>query len=653
MTLFRQLFLGSAILFLVLLLGVEAIYLANARVYLQQQLESHSQDAATSLSMWLGSRGSISDRTLVETVINPVFDRGYFQSIQVVTISGEVVARKELPVAQGGVPAWFVELFPLRAPSRESIISAGWNELGRVSVVSHPHFAYLQLWHTGIETLSWLAAAFILALLGLRVFLAGILRPLRAIEGAAVAIGERDFRTIAFVPAARELRSVVLAINSLSTKIQRVIDEESARAEQLRKQAYEDPVTGLYNRRGFEHQFANIVAAGRDVHSGVIILLQLDSLKQFNDRHGHVRADELLAQVARSVLEACRGHTVLAARLAGADFAVAAVNLNATEAEKLLSLVSSHAAACLAGEALSEEVVFHCGAVHFESGQPEISALLSSADLALARARGREAGAFNLIFAKEVSEPARGSQHWRRAIESALESNRFSLYAQPVMALPGRTLLHQEVMARLLDENGSVVPAAQFLPMAARHGLMPRLDLAMIRKLIARIGSDKESRARISLNIAAQTIADQDATRQLFDLLLANPQLASRLVFEMTEFGAVQDAAVTRAFASKLRSLGSGFALDNFGLHRAGLSALPALLPAYVKLAAEFTRRMVDDVGTRFLITSLSRIAQPLEITLIAQAVEQESILRGLEELGVGGYQGYISGKPAPFGVED
>jgi EAL domain-containing protein (putative c-di-GMP-specific phosphodiesterase class I) len=319
----------------------------------------------------------------------------------------------------------------------------------------------------------------------------------------------------------------------------------------------------------------------------------------------------------------------------------------------LLSLVSSHTAACLAGEALSEEVVFHCGAVHFESGQPEISALLSSADLALARARGREAGAFNLTFAKEVSEPARGSQHWRRAIESALESNRFSLYAQPVMALPGRTLLHQEVMARLLDENGSIVPAAQFLPMAARHGLMPRLDLAMIRKLIARIGSDKESRAHISLNIAAQTIADQDATQPLFDLLLANPQLASRLVFEMTEFGAVRDAAVTRAFASKLRSLGSGFALDNFGLHRAGLSALPALLPAYVKLAAEFTRRMVDDVDTRFLITSLSRIAQPLEITLIAQAVEQESILRGLEELGVGGYQGYISGEPAPFGVED
>lgn len=661
MTLFRQLYVGSACLFLVLLLGVEAIYLANARVYLQQQLDSHSQDAATSLAMWLGSRGSITDKTLVETVINPVFDRGYYQSIQVRTLAGEVVAHKELPVAEGAVPAWFVELFPLSAPRRQSIISAGWIELGRVAVVSHPHFAYLQLWHTGIQTLSWLAAAFVLVLIGLRIFLAGILRPLRAIEETAIAIGERDFRTVGFIPAARELRSVVRAINSLSTKIRRVIDEESARAELLRKQAYEDPVTGLYNRRGFQQEFANIVVEGREVFSGVMILLQLENLRRFNDRHGHVRADEVLAMVAHAVMDACRDRAVFSGRLSGADFAIAAINLHAADSENLLSLISSHVAMSLAGESLSEEIAFHCGAVHFElgqpgisplrseSGQPELSALLSSADLVLARARERESGAVEIIFSREVHSPARGSQYWHRTIESALVTDRFSLYVQPVMALPGRTLLHQEVMARLLDDNGSIVPAAQFLPMAARHGLLPRLDLAMIRDLIARMGRDTKSRTPISLNIAAQTIADQDTTRQLFDLLLANPQLASRLVFEMTEFGAARNGAVTREFASKVRSLGAGFALDNFGLHRAGLSELPVLLPAYVKLAAEFTRGVADDAANRFLITSLSRIAQPLEITLIAQAVELDSELHVLEELGVGGYQGYISGKPALF----
>jgi diguanylate cyclase (GGDEF)-like protein len=649
MTLFRQLFAGSALLFLVLLLGVEGIYLANARLYLQQQLESHSQDAATSLSMWLGSQGSVSDRTLVETVINPVFDRGYFQSIRVVSVSGETIARKDLPLNQGDVPAWFVELFPLRAPSSESIISAGWKELGRVSVVSHPHFAYLQLWHTGAQTMSWLVAAFILAMIGMRVFLLNILRPLRAIEETAVAIAERDFRTIAIVPTARELKSVVLAINGLSAKIRHVIEDESLRAERLRKEAYEDPVTGLLNRRGFEQQFATIVGTGRDVFSGVIALLQLDNLKRINDRFGHVRADELLAQVGRVLLEACKRRSVLGARLTGADFAVAAINLDAAEAQKLLSLLSSHVAMYLAGESLSKEITFRCGAAHFESGQPEISTLLASADLALARDRGSESGAFEVESVKAGQGPTRGSQYWRSAIEKALATDRFSLYAQPVMALPGRTLLHREVMARLLDEDGNVLPAAEFLPMAARHGLLPQLDLAMIRKLVARLGRDTHAQHRISLNIAAQTISDENAVQQLFDLLHANRGIAARLVFEMTEFSAAREAAVTRDFAVKLRALGAGFALDNFGLHRAGLSTLPALLPAYIKLSADFTRGIVDDADTRFLITSLSRIAQPLEITLIAQVVEDEAILPNLEALGVRGYQGYLFGKPAPF----
>lgn len=649
MTLFRQLFLGSAALFLVLLLGVEGIYLANARLYLQQQLESHSQDAATSLAMWLGSQGSVSDRTLVETVINPVFDRGYFQSIRIVAVSGEIIARKDLPVSQGDVPQWFVELFPLRAPGSESIISAGWKQLGRVSVVSHPHFAYLQLWHTGAQTLSWLIAAFILAMIGMRAFLLNILGPLRAIEETAVAIAERDFRTIALVPAARELRSVVLAMNGLSAKIRQMIDEESIRAERLRTEAYEDPVTGLSNRRGFEQQFANIAGAGREVFSGVIALLQLENLKLINERYGRARADELLAQVARVILEACGDRSVLGARLTGADFAVAAINLDAAETEKLLSLLSSHVAMFLAAESLSQDITVRCGAAHFESGQPEISALLASADLALARDRGGESGAFEVISVKTEYGAARGSQYWRGAIEDALAQDRFSLYAQPVMALPDRSVLHVEVMARLLDEAGKILPAAEFLPMAARHGLLPLLDLAMIRKLVARLGSGAQADARISVNIAAQTIADPNALPQLLELLRDNGGIASRLVFEMTEFAAARDAAVTRDFASKVRALDAGFALDNFGLHRAGLASLPGLLPAYVKLAAEFTRGIVDDADTRFLVTSLSRIAQPLEITLIAQAVENEATLQNLEELGVRGYQGYVFGKPAPF----
>ena len=115
MTLLRQLILGVSVLFFVLLAGVEAIYLANSRVQLQQQLASQGQEAATSLALRLAALRSLEDRALMETLLNPMFDRGYFQEIRVVAAGGETLARRALAPAQGGVPEWFVRLFPLEA----------------------------------------------------------------------------------------------------------------------------------------------------------------------------------------------------------------------------------------------------------------------------------------------------------------------------------------------------------------------------------------------------------------------------------------------------------------------------------------------------------------------------------------------------------
>ena len=125
MTLFRQLFSGASLLFLLVLAGVEGIYLSNARLYLQQQLESQSQATATSLSLRLATVQPFEDRALIETVVNTSFDRGYYQSVRVVSVNGETLVEKRLAPAQGEVPAWFTKLFPLQPPAAESLISSG------------------------------------------------------------------------------------------------------------------------------------------------------------------------------------------------------------------------------------------------------------------------------------------------------------------------------------------------------------------------------------------------------------------------------------------------------------------------------------------------------------------------------------------------
>jgi len=104
------------------------------------------------------------------------------------------------------------------------------------------------------------------------------------------------------------------------------------------------------------------------------------------------------------------------------------------------------------------------------------------------------------------------------------------------------------------------------------------------------------------------------------------------------------------SFAAEVRRLGAQFAIDHFGLHRDSLRQLHYLLPHYVKLAPVYTKELSENKDTRFIVSSLISIALPLEIGVIAQAVESESAILLLEELGFAGYQGYAHGRPTPIG---
>jgi diguanylate cyclase (GGDEF)-like protein len=644
MTLFRQLALGVSLLFFVLLTGIQAIYLVNARAQLQDQLGSQAQEAATTLALRLATLGDLKDAALVETLLNPVFDRGYFNEIRVVTASGETVARKVLVPAQGEVPVWFMELFPIGAPGAQSLVSSGWRELGRVVVVSQPHFAYQQLWNTGLQTIAWLLLVYMAAIAAVTGFLAMLLRPLREIERTAVAIGERDFITIAGVPRARELSRVVAAMNQMSGRIRQMIAEELARAEALRREAFIDPLTSLYNRRGFERQLQAQIQSTADVFSGALALVEIRNFGEFNVKVGYQRGDEVLARVAAALVAACAGRNVVCTRMGGAGFAFAAVNIEADGLRDLVAAVCSRIGQVLAEQGPEAKLVFHCGATRREGTLPEFSALLSAADLVLERARQKGNNEYEI----EQFDPsvATGSQAWRTLIEGCIEKGTIALYAQEVYGLPGRQPMHTELMARMLRAQGEPIPAAQFLPMAARHGLIGRLDCLIFEKLLDYLARSP-GQPMVAMNLAARTIADPDMVRRLLALLDARSALAGRLIFEMTEFGAMQDWGLAQYFSGEVRRRGARFALDNFGMLQESLMLVHALRPHYIKLSPGYTREIAGNVDCRFLVASIVRIAQPLGIGIYAQAVEDEGLVPVLAELGFSGYQGFGSSRPA------
>lgn len=644
MTLFRQLALGVSLLFFVLLAGVQAIYLVNARTQLQEQLGAQAQDAATTLALRLASLGSLEDQALIETMLNPVFDRGYFQEIRVLSARGETVARKVLSPAQGGTPEWFMRLFPIGAPAAQSLVSAGWRELGRVTVVSQPHFAYAQLWSAGLQTIAWLLLVYLAAIAAVTGFLTMLLRPLRAIERAAVAIGERDFTTIAALPRARELAQVVMAMNQMSGRIRQMIAEESARAETLRREAFIDPLTSLYNRRGFERQLQALIQSKGDVHSGALALVEMRNFGEFNEEVGYQRGDEVLARLAGALSAVCAGRATVCARMGGAGFAFAAVNIEPDALRDLVAEVCGRVRQVLAEQGVEAKLYFHCGATHRVGALSEFSALLASADHAVERAHQKGKNEYEIeMFDQSL---AGGSQAWKAQIERCIGENGIALFAQEVFGLPGRRLVHTEVMARLLRPDGEPITAAQFMPMAARHGLIGRLDCRILEKLLEHL-SGSPGPAMVALNVAARTIADPDTVRQLLALLDARSGIAGRLIFEITEFGAMQNWESARRFSNEVRRRGARFALDNFGMLQESLILVHALRPQYIKLSPGYSREIAGNADCRFLVASIVRIAQPLGIGIYAQAVEDEGLVPVLAELGLSGYQGFGSSRPA------
>mgnify|MGYP001814604876 FL=1 len=130
MTLHRQLLLFTLILCFFLFVGVWIYKLQTTRIFLQNQLEVHAQDTATSLALSLSPLVGGDDLAAVETMMNAIFDRGYYRQISLSDIDGTVVVKRVLPVAVDGVPDWFIEMLPLETPGGESLIMTGWKRAG-------------------------------------------------------------------------------------------------------------------------------------------------------------------------------------------------------------------------------------------------------------------------------------------------------------------------------------------------------------------------------------------------------------------------------------------------------------------------------------------------------------------------------------------
>jgi EAL domain-containing protein (putative c-di-GMP-specific phosphodiesterase class I) len=193
------------------------------------------------------------------------------------------------------------------------------------------------------------------------------------------------------------------------------------------------------------------------------------------------------------------------------------------------------------------------------------------------------------------------------------------------------------------DDSNLVLQPGSFLPAAERFGLIQAIDIWMVKQAL-----ELASTMMPEVNISAVTLCDMRARQEILALLEAAPDLAGKLVFEITETAAADHLLAAQKFSEQLTALGCGLALDDFGTGFGSFTYLRALPLRYLKIDTSFVRNLEHSRDDQRVVQSIIGIAQQFNLLTIAEGVENEPTLRLLRELGADYAQGFHVGCPAP-----
>lgn len=237
-------------------------------------------------------------------------------------------------------------------------------------------------------------------------------------------------------------------------------------------------------------------------------------------------------------------------------------------------------------------------------------------------------------------------QSWYNLLDQALEQGRIQLFFQPVVAAdePSR-VLHHKVLARVIDEQGGVIPAGRFLPWVERFGWAARLDRVMLGLVLTQLHSHQ---AAVALSLSGSSIRDPQTLTALYAQLQQHRSLGPRLTLELDE-DQLPDQAALESLTLRLRSLGFGLGLQHFGGRFSMIGNLAKLGLSYLKVDGSYIRDIDQENDKRLFIEAMQRAANSIDLPLIAERVESEGEWQVLRAMGINGVQGRLFGEPGPW----
>jgi len=246
-----------------------------------------------------------------------------------------------------------------------------------------------------------------------------------------------------------------------------------------------------------------------------------------------------------------------------------------------------------------------------------------------------------------------GEIEWVDRLTRAFEEERFRLYFQEIYPLPlGQPCRRREILLRMVDDDGRVVPPMAFIPAAERYNLMPTLDRWVVRTSFEWLARNREELcpdALLSINLSGQSLGDEAFADFVLDEIHKHGIDARHVCFEITETAAIANLSRALRLMNTLRAAGCRFSLDDFGSGMSSFAYLKTLPVDSIKIDGAFVRDMLTDAVDFAMVEAITRIGHVMGLATIAEYVENEEIARRLTALGVDYAQGYGLHRPQPL----
>ena len=434
----------------------------------------------------------------------------------------------------------------------------------------------------------------------------------------------------------------------------RNISEAMVMVTQMDYLASHDALTGLYNRYEFDQRLRRALdGAKQGGERHVLFYMDLDQFKVVNDTCGHLAGDELLKQLSRELQKVMRKDDTLA-RLGGDEFGVLLSHCELDEARKVARKI--HRAVRNFRFHLNEQIFsvsVSIGIVEITDRIARDLNVLSLADSAcfLAKEEGRNRIHLYHPHDEELAR-RQGEMQWVSHIQKALEQNRLEIHCQPIVPV-GRSregIGHIEVLVRMVNDEGGIIPPGDFIPAAEHYNLMSELDRWVIEHTFDWLDRQRQAMARLitTINISGQSLGDEGFLDYLL-AMLSNYNIApGSLCFEITETAAVGNLGSAVNFIKELKSRGCKFALDDFGSGMSSFTYLKNLPVDYLKIDGALVKDIATDAVNFSMVEAINRVGRVMGLKTIAEFVENQAIMEKLEQIGVDYAQGFGVARPVP-----